>query len=217
MKTISRTPQFTVWMLSFLVLLLSAKSSMSAPGANEAPMQSTSQSLAMIRELQATRAHPSLGSDGEVFGRLIGKWNVEYSFISKDGKVTHETGEYLAGWVTNGRAIQDVWVVNPSKTRKDREIYTTLFYSNTKSKTWYASWFDPEHGFVARFTGSVEGNNRIVILTHDFGGNDDRWSFNEIGHNSFVFHVEESTDGGKTWRLAEEDRMTRSAADRPSV
>lgn len=206
MTMVTRTLRFTGWSMALFTLLPWAIASQSSAAA--APPYSD-----VARELQATGANPSLGSGAEALGRLIGNWDVEYSFISKDGKVTHQTGDYTAGWVMDGRAVQDLWTVAPHDGRKDREIYTTLHYLDPKSGTWYATFIDPEHASVARFTGSVVGDDRVVILTHDFGtGRDNRWSFNDIRPGSLLFRDEQSNDGGKTWRVVEEDRFTRRAA-----
>jgi hypothetical protein len=164
----------------------------------------------MVRALQAMGPHPSLGDQAKVFGRLVGTWDVELTDIGKDGKVTRRTGEFIVGWVMDGRVIQAFWIVNPSGVRKDREVYTQLHYYDPKSGTWPSTFIDPEHASVARFTGGAVGD-RIVLDTLDFDG-DTRWSLNDIRPDSFVWREEESLDGGKTWRLTAEHHMKRRDA-----
>lgn len=166
----------------------------------------------LISELQAQGPHPSLGGGARSLARLVGNWSIAYSFHRKDGTVKHQTGSYFAAWVMDGRAIQDVWTVDPHDGRTDREIYTTLHYLNPKSGTWYATFIDPEHASVARFTGKVGQDGRIVILTHDLGDKADqtnRWSFIPSSANSLTFRDEQSSGDGKAWRLLEEDQFTR--------
>ena len=134
--------------------------------------------------------HPSLGDQARVFGRFVGTWDVEYTDFSKDGKVTHRSGEFIVGWVMDGRVIQDFWIVYPSGTRKDREVYTELRYYDPKSGTWPMTFIDPEHASAARFTGGAVGDDRIVLDTQDFDGEDTRWSFNDIRPDSFVWRDE---------------------------
>ncbi len=74
-------------------------------------------SRATANEFNATGPHPSLGDQAEVVGRLVGTWDVEYAHFAKDGKVTRRTGEFIVGWVMDGRAIQILWIVDPSGTR----------------------------------------------------------------------------------------------------
>lgn len=206
MTTVSRTLRFAASLLALSLLL----PPMNAMG--DAPAPATGPGPGMIKELPAAGPHPSLGNAAEVLGRLVGDWDVAYGFVAKDGTVSHGSGEYLAAWVMDGRAVQVLWSVDPRGGRQDREIYTMLHYVDPKSGIEYASFIDPEHSSVARFSGAAAGSDRIVILTHDYGGKDNRWSFNDIRPGSFVFRDEQSSDGGKTWRLLEEDHMTRRTA-----
>jgi len=168
--------------------------------------------LDLVSALKAMGPHPSLGDQGQVFDRLIGTWDVDYADISTDGTVTRHTGKLVVGWVMDGRVIQDLWIVDPYGFRQEREVYTDLRYFDAKTKTWPATFIDPEHVSVARFTAGTADGNGIVLNTPDIGGADTRWSFNDIGPASFVFRDEVSHDGGRTWRLRGEDHMTRHSA-----
>ena len=173
---------------------------------------STDPRLDMVTVLRAMGPHPSLGDEAKIFGRLVGTWDVEYTDFSKDGRETHRSGEFIVGWVMDGRALQDVWIVNPSGTRQDREVYTELRYYDPKSRTWPSTFIDVEHASIARFAGGAVGDNRIVFDTQDFDGTDTRWSINDIRPDTFVWREEESRDGGKTWRLLAEHHMKRRGA-----
>jgi hypothetical protein len=183
-----------------------------AAAENTKNMAGTESRRDLVDALQAMGPHPSLGDQAKVFGRFVGTWDVAYADFSKDGKVTHRAGEFIVGWVLDGRAIQDVWIVYPSGARKEREVYTDLRYFDPRSQTWPATFIDPEHVSVARFTGGAVGDNRIVLDTLDFDGVDTRWSFNDIQPDSFVFRDQTSSDGGKTWRLQSEYQMKRRVA-----
>lgn len=212
MTTLTHTLRLTAWLTALLIFLPWEQASGDTPAAGANPD--------MIGTLQAAGPHASLGAGAELLGRLVGSWSIEYTFHSKDGKVKHGSGEYLAGWVMDGRAVQDIWTVDPHDGRQEREIYTSLHYFDAKSGTMYLTFIDPEHASpdyqpVARFTGTVEGTSRIVLVTQDLSSKGDRtnrWSFSDIGPDSFTFRDEQSSDGGKTWRLLEEDHMTRRAA-----
>jgi len=172
----------------------------------------TGQRRGLVTELSATTPIPSLGNQAEVVGRLVGTWDVDYTDYAKDGKATYRTGEFIVGWVMDGRAIQDLWIVNPSGTRKDREVYTDLHWFDPKSQAWRSAFVDPEHGSVARFTGGPIGHDRFVLETQDINSEQTRWSFNNIRTDSFVWRDEASSDGGKTWRLQGEYQMKRRGA-----
>ncbi len=164
---------------------------------------------ALVRTLQADGPHPSLGDHAKVLGRLIGTWDVQYMDISKDGKANHRSGQLIVAWVLDGRAVQDVWIVDPSGTRKEREVYTDVRYFDPKSTTWPAIFVDPESASVARFVGGAVGDDRIDLHSQDLGAGDTRWSFYDIHPDSLAFRDEISSDGGQTWKLRSEYHMQR--------
>ena len=200
------------WLLASLGLFCATLGEGASTTGKPAEADATDSRLDMVTALKAMGPHPSLGDRAKVFGRLVGAWDVEYTDFSKDGNVTHRSGEFIVGWVMDGRVIQDFWIVYPSGTRKDREVYTELRYYDPKSGTWPMTFIDPEHASAARFTGGAVRGDRIVFDTRDFDGADTRWSFNDIRPDSFIWREEESLDGGKTWRLLAEDHMKRRGA-----
>jgi hypothetical protein len=217
MKKSTFTRWFAVWLLASGFLSwasLSIKGATATGKAGNAP--ATDPRLDMVTTLQAMGPHPSLGDQAKVFGRFVGTWDAEYTEFSKDGKTTHSSGEVIAGWVMDGRAIQDLFIIYPSAARKERFIGTTLRYFDPKSGTWRVTFIDPENDAVVRFTGGAVGDDRIVLLSQDTDGRETRWSFNDIRPDSFVFRDEASGDGGKTWRLREEDHMKRRGAAPPA-
>src|SRR5207245_4490864 len=60
----------------------------------------------MIAVLPAQAPHPSLGHHADLFGRFVGTWDADYSFIAEDGSVRHSRGEVLFGWILDGYALQ---------------------------------------------------------------------------------------------------------------
>jgi hypothetical protein len=195
--------QFALW------LIASGLSSLSAAGgapAADAPLELTT-------ALKATSPHPMLGDQGQVPGRLVGTWDVEYTTFAKDGTASQRTGEFIVEWVMDGRALQDLWIVHPRGTRKEREVYTDLHWFDAKSRTWRAAFIDPEHGSVAKFTGGPVGNDRYVLETPDLGSDRTRWSFYDIRRDSFAVRGEASNDEGKTWKLESEYKMQRRRAN----
>lgn len=165
--------------------------------------------LQLAAVLEAGGPNPSLGIHAGVIDRLTGTWDVKYTDYSRDGKVTHRTGELTFGWVMDGRVMQDLWVVNPSAADEGREVYSDLFFFDPKTNAWLSASVDPEHPSIARFTGHTGGDNRLVFESHDFGTEETRWSYNDIRSDSFVFRAEESGDGGRTWKVQSEYHMSR--------
>lgn len=205
---------FSTWLVAAMVMscaCVGCRAASATGTAGSTPV--TDPRLAMITALRATGPHPSLGDHASVLGRLVGSWDVEYMDISKDGKEIHRSGELLVGWVMDGRAIEDLWVVYPLEAGKDREVYADVRYFDPKSGTWPAVFIDPQIASVATFTGGAVGENRIVLDSQDLiPGQTRRWSFNDIRNDSLVFRDAASSDGGKTWKLKSEYHMKRRDA-----
>jgi len=119
--------------------------------------------LDMVAELKALDPHPSLGDQAKVFGRFIGTWDGEYTEFSNDGKVTRSSGEWVFGWVMDGRAIQDLFIIRPSAAHPEGFVGTTLRFFDSKSQTWSVTFIDPENNSVATLTGAAVGGDRIVF------------------------------------------------------
>ncbi|MEZ5920063.1 MAG: hypothetical protein R3C60_01800 [Parvularculaceae bacterium] len=194
-----------------LLLSLETLSPAAATGTTDIPPGVNSRS-GLIAALSAAGPHSSLSDQANIVGRLVGAWDVKYTQFSKDGTAKLSTGQFIAGWIMDGRAIQILWIVDPSKTRTEREVYTNVDWFDQKAQTWRSAFVDPEHGSLAKFAGGPEGDDRFVLETEDFGSELVRWSANNIQANSFVWREEASTDGGTTWRLEAEYQMKRRGA-----
>jgi hypothetical protein len=166
----------------------------------------------MVTARQAWGPHPSSGGQAKVFGRLVGVWDGEYTEFSRNGNETRSSGEWLFGWVMDGRAIQGLFIIHPSAVRKERYFGTTLSYFDSKPGKWSKTFVDPENGAVETLTGVSMADDRVVLLGQEMDGKESRWSFDNIRTDSWDFRDERSTDGGKTWRIREVDRMTRRGA-----
>jgi hypothetical protein len=203
-----------VWS-SAVMLLCCASLDVGSAAATGSGTASTDPRRDMIAALEAVGPAPSLGDQANVFGRLVGTWRIDYAFLSKDGTTSRSSGDFSVGWVMEGRVVQCLFTIDPSADRKEKYIGSSLNYFDAKSQTWRMVYVDPENDAVIRVTGGAAGNDRIVLLTQEAEGKVTRWSFNDIRPDSFVYRDEVSHDGGKTWRLQEEDHMTRRGAAPP--
>lgn len=166
--------------------------------------------------LAAAGPNSAVADQSKVLESLVGSWDVEYMDVLKDGRQQHRTGQFIVAWVLDGRAIEDVWIVDPSEGRHDREVYADVRYFDSKSRTWPTVFIDPEHASIAKFTGGATADGRMVLQTTDLGRPQSRWSFVDIEPETCVFRDEYSTDGGESWKLQAEYHMKRhhSAASR---
>jgi len=205
------TPRIAVWLLAPGLLAWAALSISETAGAKKHAL-TTDRPADIATALSAFGPHASLGDESKPLGRVVGTWDVEYADFLKDGTVTHRSGEFIVGWVLDGRAVQDLWIVDPSGTGKDREVYTTVYYFEPKSRAWHATFVDPESASVMSFSGGAAGNDRFLLESQNTNSTTTRWSFNDIRSDSFVWRDEQSSDGGKTWRLKSEYHMKRRTA-----
>ena len=156
--------------------------------------------------LPAPRPHPSLGDRAQLFDRLVGTWDADYTFYAADGTRSRRSGDVLFGWIIDGRALQDIWISYPADA--ERDLGTTVRFYDAKTATWRVVWVHPAGGIITALNGGAVGD-RIVLRGQGNDGSLLRWSFNDIQADSFLWRGETSHDSGETWRLTGEYRMKR--------
>jgi len=162
--------------------------------------------LKMIMAPGALAPHPSLGEAASVFDRFVGTWDCHCVFYGVDGAKTEFTGEWIFGWVLDGRIMQDVLSGHPkdeSPSPENRRCGTSLRFYDAKAGQWNVVWFGTHNGFVVMVRGGAV-EDRIVLEGVDTDGSRIRWSFNDIQAASFLWRGETSSDGGQTWRVEQE-------------
>src|SRR5215208_802085 len=137
----------------------------------------------LITALLADRAASDrTASDGteamNLYGRLIGSWQMDAVVHQDDGTQHRGRGEIHFGWVLAGRAIQDVWIL-PGVFHG-----TTLRIYDPGIDAWHILWSDPLRQYYTRQIGRARGNDIVQDGKNDA---DDavRWSFIERTPDSF--------------------------------
>ena len=147
----------------------------------------------------------------KLYAFLIGRWDTELVGYEANGTKHRSRGEIHAGWVLEGRAIQDVWMTPPRAERDPAKLPpalpvtgawygTTLRVYDPKLDAWHILWSDPATQVFTRQIGRAEGNDIVQIGTYA-PGVQLRWRFTEIKPDSFHWLGEISRDDGKTWHL----------------
>lgn len=140
-----------------------------------------------------------------LYGWLIGDWRMDCTVHKDDGTTHKGQGEIHFGWVLEGRAIQDVWIL-------PGVFYgTTLRVYDPGIDAWHILWNDPLRQYYTRQIGRAQGRD-IVQLGKNDAGDGVRWSFSDITANAFRWLGEISVDGGATWQLQAEFLARRVAA-----
>lgn len=164
----------------------------------------------------------TLGADGPaddrraLFGRFVGAWEFDVTNFLPDGGTTHGRGEWLWGWVLQGRAVQDVWMV-PTRAEQlagaeVREYGTTVRFYDPSIDAWRVVWSGPLAGRQIMFVARAE-DARIVM--NGVEGADVRlqWIFSEITETSFRWHAQTTADDGAGWQRVQEMRVRRATRE----
>lgn len=165
----------------------------------------------------ATALH-SAGPDPEraeklgLYAFLVGDWETEIVTHAADGASHRGEGEIHAGWILEGRAIQDVWTIPRRRDRRPGMASlplagnwygTTLRIYDPALDAWRILWIDPATNSYRSQIGRAEGVD-IVQIGEGAPGTLSRWSFTRIARDRFHWLGEASGDQGATWRLGVE-------------
>jgi len=148
-----------------------------------------------------------------LFGQFVGDWEVDFTVYGPDGRREIEKAEWHFGWVLEGRAIQDVFII-PSRSDRERSKWvrkdygTCLRFYDPAIDAWRVVWVSPPHGEILVFTARQVGNE-IVLEGKDVDATPMRWIFSDITPNSFRWRRVFSPDGGATWQLHKEMTVRR--------
>jgi hypothetical protein len=165
--------------------------------------------------LVASGPHPDHADALMLFGRFVGEWDLDWAEYDGNGEPsTTERGEWIFGWVLEGRAVQDVWILPTRASRnraETREYGTTIRFYDPRLDVWLVTWSGPVNGarrtFVARQSG-----DEILQIGRTSDGLPMRWIFSAITDDSFTWRSLSSKDGEKTWQLHEEMHVRRKPA-----
>jgi hypothetical protein len=139
-----------------------------------------------------------------LYSWLVGHWTLDAVVHTDDGGKHEGQGEVHAGWVLEGRAIQDVWIL-------PGVFYgTTLRVYDPGIDAWHILWSDPLRQYYGRQIGRARGRDIEQVGKND-AGEATRWSFSEITSRSFRWRGERSQDE-TTWQLQAEFFARRLAA-----
>jgi len=194
-----------VALLAASVLLMPPATSAGSPGAD----------FPLAGVLPAWGPHPDRSGARDLYGWMVGHWELESTFTLPDGKSASSKGEMHSAWVLEGRAIQDVWL---SPRMADRRagaprlpgdgFGTTLRIYDPPIDAWRVHWFDPQNDAEVHIVGRRVGEE-IVQDGTDKKGRPMRWVLSDMRPDSFRWRSEVSEDQGKTWVQTAEIRGRR--------
>jgi hypothetical protein len=150
-----------------------------------------------IAALHSTGPAPDRAEKMGLYGWLIGDWEMDGTVYLDDGTVYKQRGEIHFGWVLEGRAIQDVWILPGAFYGSTLRVY------DPGLDAWHILWSDPLKQYYTRQIGRARGKDIVQDGKLEDGALV-RWSFTEITPNSFRWLGERSRDDGATWHLQAE-------------
>lgn len=150
-------------------------------------------SNSVIAALHTDRPAPDRAEKLALYGQFIGRWDMDAVLQKEDGTTAQGKGEIHFGWVLEGRAIQDVWIL-------PGVFYgTTLRVWDPAIDAWHILWTDPLRQVYRRMMGRLEGVD-IVQEGEDENGTQVRWKFTEITADSFHWIAERAASDGARWQ-----------------
>jgi hypothetical protein len=168
------------------------------------------------RVLHADGPDPEREAELALYSWLIGHWEMDVTAIPEGGSTHAGGGEIHAGWILQGRAIQDVWMIPRLSERRSgieplrgagNWYGTTLRIYDPNLDAWRILWNDPATNFFTQQTGRARGRD-IVQEGPDPRGGSMRWTFSEIEPASFHWTAERRPNGG-AWRKEVDIRARR--------
>jgi hypothetical protein len=169
---------------------------------------SNSNSAGLIAALHADGPAPDRAAELHLYGQFIGDWKAHFVAYTPDG-VSHEgDGAIHFGWVLQGRAIQDVWIIDrrpgtPAMPVAGNWYGTTIRVYDPALGAWRIYWIDPATNAYRYQVGRKQGAGIVQEGTTETGAQS-RWSFTEITPRSFHWKGEVSLDKGTSWHLVVE-------------
>ena len=166
--------------------------------------------------LHASGPDPERAKALELYGRFVGSWDMEVTAHGPDGASHRGNGEIHFGWVLQGRAVQDVWMIPRLGERKGASAFpiagnwygTTLRVYDPTIDAWRIYWIDPARNVFRQQIGRARGPDIVQEGTTESGALS-RWSFTEITANSFHWLGEAKAADSPEWQLVVDVRARR--------
>lgn len=172
---------------------------------------------AFLSALAAPGRSPDIDASDDVYGWLVGSWSLKVlRYRGVDVSTDDLTGEVHFGWVLEGRAIQDVWIMPRRGKRANadpqRNMYgTTMRVWDADLRAWCISWTNPVGKHRETQIGRRIGTD-IVQTGARADGQATRWRFTDITPDRFHWLGDALAPDGVTWQREGEFIATRIKA-----
>lgn len=172
------------------------------------------QSTPFLEALSHAGRAPEISEADDLYGWLVGSWELDIVNYWGDLSSLNLKAEAHFGWVLEGRAVQDVWIIPRPGQRSampNQNIFsygTTLRVWDSQLRAWRVTWINPVTRTHVELIGRRSGNDIVQVGTNP-EGTPIRWTFSQITPNSFHWTGETLQPDGETWLLQGDFRAKR--------
>ena len=164
------------------------------------------ESRSFIDALVSPRRAPELAEVNDLFGVLIGSWDLEAVLYDSKGQTQRSKGELQASWVLEGRAIQDLFIIprradrSPGAPTQGDRYGTTIRTYDPTLQAWRLTFINPAADetsaqlIARRKEAGIEMEGKLA------NGTPVRWRYVTIEPTSFHYTAERLQEDG-TWQI----------------
>jgi hypothetical protein len=157
--------------------------------------------------LVSSQCSPELADADDIFGFLMGSWELEAVLYDANGQTQRSRGELHVSWVLEGRAIQDLFIF-PSRVDRasgvpaqgDRYATTIRTYDRTL-KAWRVHFINPAADETSAQLIARRNGQDIEMEGKLSGGTPIRWHYQSVTPTSFHYSAEKLSSDDKSWHL----------------
>lgn len=150
---------------------------------------------------------PELADVDDLFGFLIGSWDLEAVLHDPTGQTHGSKGELHAAWVLEGRAIQDLFIFPRRSDRTSRppargdRYATTIRTYDRILRAWRVEFINPAAPETSAQLTARRCEQEIQMEGKLAGGVSIRWRYRSITATSFHYSAERPDGDGAHWQL----------------
>ena len=169
----------------------------------------TQRQQGLVTALLAPQRAADIAAADDVYGWLVGSWEMDVLHYRTDVRAQQLKGEIHFGWVLEGRAVQDVWIMPPRTQQSGSAgaplaMYgTTLRVWDAALRAWRVTYLNPATGQRDELIGRRINRDIVQIGTHA-DGTPIRWNFTEIRDDEFHWSGVALAPDGVNWTLEAE-------------
>jgi hypothetical protein len=162
---------------------------------------------AFLQALPSAGPAPELANVDNIFGWLIGSWDIDAVLYGENDEVQKSQGEVHASWVLEGRAIQDLFIFPRridrhfgSPARGDRYATTIRTYDRSL-EAWRVNFINPATDETSAQLIARRDGSDIMMEGKLANGTPIRWRYQAITGRSFLYRAERMKPSDNSWRL----------------